>query len=255
MKPRTGTLFVIGFVMMAAAGAVLANFRSHQRLGNPGVRTHPLPNSIRLEVEVPEKVLDYQSEWVPVDPVSSNGLPADTSFGNRLYRAPDGFSPWIQVVLMGNDRTSLHKPQFCLEGQAWRIDPAASAETTVRIERPVAYDLPVVKLIANRETSDGSPPARLVYVYWYVADNAVSASVSGFERMWLMGKDLLKTGVLQRWAYVTCAAACAPGQEEVTFERLKRLIADAVPQLHRAPEARQGMRTGPTDAATIAGRN
>lgn len=232
MNARNWGLLLTGAVLILGTAGVLANFKSHQNLGKPGVKTHPMLNSSRLVVDVPERVLDYQSEWVEVDTVTSNGLPADTSFGHRNYRAPDGFSTSLQVVLMGSDRTSLHKPQFCLEGMAWRIDPAASAETTVRIDRPYSYDLPVVKLVAARESGDRASSPRLIYVYWFVADKVTSASISGFERMWLMAKDLLRTGVLQRWAYVTCAAVCAPGQEDATFERMKPFIADAVPQLH-----------------------
>jgi len=54
-------------------------------------------------------------------------LPRDTSFGQRRYRSPDGAVTQVNVVLMGSDRTSMHKPQFCLEGAGWQIDSAASA--------------------------------------------------------------------------------------------------------------------------------
>jgi hypothetical protein len=77
-----------------------------------------------------------------------------------------------------------------------------------------------------------------------VADDALSASVTGLERMWLMASKLLRTGVLQRWAYVSCFAACPPGQEEATFERMQKLIAAAVPQFQRYPQA-PGRGTGP----------
>jgi len=50
--------------------------------------------------------------------------------------------------------------------------------------------------------------------------------------MWWMFTNLMRTGTLQRWAYVTCFAACQPGQEEATFKRMKKLIASTVPQFH-----------------------
>jgi hypothetical protein len=148
----------------------------------------------------------------------------------------------LSVVLMGGDRTSLHKPQFCLEGQGYRIDQAASSEENIHIDRPYPYDLPVVKLLSTKEAVDANGRKqgwRGVYVYWFVADGAVSASVSGFERMWWMARELARTGVLQRWAYVSCLARCAPGQEEATFQRMKQLIAASVPDFQLTPSAPQ----------------
>jgi len=40
-----------------------------------------------------------------------------------------------------------------------------------------------------------------------------------------MARDLFHTGVLQRWASVSCLSACLPGQEDATFERMKKFIA------------------------------
>jgi hypothetical protein len=151
--------------------------------------------------------------------------------------AADGSWIDLSVVLMGSDRTSLHKPQFCLEGMGLHIDDEASAQTSVRVERPEPYDLPVVKLVATGQiTKDGgSQSYRGVYVYWFVADNSLSASVSGVGRMWSMASQFVRTGVLQRWAYVTCFAVCGPGQEDATFERMRAFIAASVPEFQLTP--------------------
>jgi hypothetical protein len=228
--------------MIGGATSLLAGIHARQRLGAPGVKTREIPGSIRLQVELPEKVLDYSSEPIPLDEITTNTLPQDTSFGQRLYVGPD--RSWIKstVVLMGTDRASMHKPQFCLEGQGWRIDPVASATDTVRVERPFAYNLPVVKLITTKEeVVDGKRAVfRGVYVYWFVAEDATSASVYGFERMWLLAKKMLLTGVLQRWSYVSCFSVCAPGQENATYERMKQFIAAATPEFQLYPRAPQG---------------
>jgi hypothetical protein len=55
--------------------------------------------------------------------------------------------------------------------------------------------------------------------------------------MWQMAKHLLRTGELQRWAYVSVFAVCAPGQEDAAFERIKRFIAAAVPEFQLTPRA------------------
>jgi len=60
--------------------------------------------------------------------------------------------------------------------------------------------------------------------------------MAGGERMWSMAKHLLKTGVLQRWAYVSCFAVCPPGSEEATFERMRQFIAASVPEFQLTPK-------------------
>jgi hypothetical protein len=238
MNRQTWKLLAVTLALMGGAAGLLARMSAFQQLGAAGVRTHALPNSSRLQVDLPERVLDYTSEALEPDELTTNTLPADTSFGQRAYSAPDGFGVALSVVLMGTDRTSLHKPQFCLEGQGFHIDATKSEETTIHVEKPTGYELPVVKLVANHTTASAQPQVQTgVYVYWYVADGALSASVSGFQRMWWMSRELLKTGILQRWAYISCFAVCAPGQENATFERMKSFIAAAAPEFQLTPRA------------------
>ena len=46
----------------------------------------------------------------------------------------------------------------------------------------------------------------------------------------MMTKGLLSEGVLQRWAYVTYFAICNPGDEDATFDKMARFIAESVPK-------------------------
>ncbi len=224
--------------LMAGAAGWMSRFSSIQKLGNPGVKTSKIADSNRLRVELPERVLDYDSEFIDPDQIVLSTLPQDTSFGQRIYKSTNGYPISLNVVLMGLDRSSMHKPQLCLEGQGWKIDYSASVVTNVHIEKPVAYDLPVVKLIANREgVVDGQRSvARGIYVYWFVADDALSASVSGFQRMWMMSKHLMLSGVLQRWSYVSCFSVCPPGEEDAEYARMKDFIAAAVPEFQLTPK-------------------
>jgi hypothetical protein len=233
MTKQKSILLALTFAMIAAAGWFLANIHSFQRLGKPGVKTQPLAGSQNLEVVLPGHVLDYDSEPIPLAEIVTNTLPADTSYGQRLYTAPDGFRIQFCVVLMGGDRTSLHKPQFCLEGQGFQLGPSAYSTQAVPIERPYPYELSVGRLIGQRQG------LRAVYVYYYVADGALSASASGAQRMWWMARDLIRTGVLQRWAYVNYLAICDPGQEDATFERMKTFIAASTPEFQLTPSARE----------------
>jgi hypothetical protein len=253
MNAKKLTLAILTLLLIGGTAGVLVRVKAKQTLGLPAVTTRPLPGSLNLEVVLPEFVLDYTSEEIEQDKIAVATLPADTSYGQRLYKAPDGFWAVVNVVLMGSDRTSLHKPQYCLEGAGWKIDGAASSREIIRMTRPREYDLPVMRIVASRQV-DGDGPARTlrrVYVYWFVADDALSGDPTGFERMWSMARQLLTTGVLQRWAYVTYSAVCLPGQEEATYQRLKKFITSSVPefQLTPKPQATVATAQAPVESA------
>jgi len=241
MRQQKAILLAVALAMIGSTGWYLAHLHSHQRLGKPGVKTRPLASSQNLEVVLPEHVLDYSSERIEVSQVELDTLPKDTSFGKMLYKTPDGFQTFLAVVLMGGDRTSLHKPQFCLEGQGLQLGPSSYSTATVPLERPQRYELPVGRLIGTRrvEANGQRQEIRAVYVYYYVADGVIMSSESGFGRMWSMARELIRTGVLQRWAYVSYLSFCLPGQEEATFERMKTLIAASAPEFQLTPAPRE----------------
>jgi hypothetical protein len=187
-------------------------------------------------VDLPVQVLNYRSQPFPVTKVAWDWLPKDTTYGQRLYTAPDKFTVSTIVVLMGRDRTSIHAPEDCLRGSGWRVTGKES--DTVPMQRPVPYDLAVTKLMTAREHKNERGEVttmRGVFVYWFVAENELNAD--HLKRMWRMALDMMRTGVLQRWAYVSCFSVCPPGAEEATFARMKEFIADATPQFQLVPAA------------------
>ena len=241
MNKQKLLLALVTLTLIGGAAGVLARMKASQQVGPPGVKTEPLAGGRNLHVLLPPKVLNYESEELEQAEIVTNTLPPDTSYGQRRYFNRADPNDWLlmNVVLMGADRTSMHKPQYCLEGAGWRIDNDASLETKIPIERPHPYQLPVIKLVATRMGHDASGrevTLRGVYVYWFVADGALSGDMSGEQRMWESAKHLFQTGVLQRWAYVSCFSVCPPGREDATFERMKTFIAASVPEFQLVPK-------------------
>ena len=236
MDRQSWQVLVAVLLLLGGTAGYLNRARATQKLGKPGVKVVAEPMLgeggkviMTNTAWLPPRVLDYESEAVRVPKLVSDWLPKDTTYGHRLYRAPDGFQLDYQLVLMGADRTSLHQPQYCLTGTGWQIN--SESEASVTIERPRSYELPVKKLLLTMTGKDergAMVTRRGVFVYWFVADGELTASHR--ERMWWMARDLLRTGVLQRWAYVICFATCAPGQEEAAFARMKLFIAASVPE-------------------------
>jgi hypothetical protein len=238
MNRKQIILLVIGLGLIGCSAAGLGWLSTHQRLGKPGVLTSPIPGSPRLTIHLPEQVPGYQSEQVTLPTNLYIYLPHDTSFAQRRYTSPDDFQVLLNVVLMGTDRTSIHKPEFCLEGSGCIIDQARSTPATVSMTKPEPYQLPVMKFYTKRSiVHEGKVYQRNgIYAFWFVADNHLTSSHK--QRMWSMAQQLLQTGVLERWAYIACFAECWPGEEEQTWRRMESFIQSATPQFQLVPAGR-----------------
>jgi hypothetical protein len=236
MKNQKWILFFTALALIAGTAGALTRLKSLQTLGKPGIKAEPIPGSVAMKIDLPENVPGFVSTNMPESEVELNYFPKDTSYARRLYQAPDGFAATATIILMGADRTSIHKPDYCLPGQGWRIVSKEMVNVPVSEAKP--YDLPVSKWVVSNSlpTPDGQrQQVNGVYVYWFVADGEQTPNHYQFMR-WL-ARDLLRKAVWQRWAYVSYFAACAPGQEEATFERMKQLIAGSVPEFQFSPGA------------------
>ena len=115
MKHQKWIFFSVALVMIAGTAVALKWLRANQRLGRPGIKAEAIPGLVMMKINLPERVLDFSSTNMPEPQVVLGYLPPDTSFVGRIYTAPDGFRVQVAIVLMGADRTSIHKPDYvCL---------------------------------------------------------------------------------------------------------------------------------------------
>jgi Protein of unknown function (DUF3485) len=236
MNKQKWILLITAMALMSVTGGLLYHLKTHQRLGVPGIKATPIPGSVVMQIDLPERVLDFTSTNLPQGETVTNMLPKDTSFASRRYQSSNDFWVTANIVMMGKDRTSIHKPEYCLPGQGWRID--SQTNVAISIAGPHPYELPVAKWTVSISFKDNSGQMREVrglYVFWFVADN--EETPSHWQRIMWLARDLLKHGVLQRWAYVSYFTICAPGQEDATFERVQKLIAASVPEFQLPPQS------------------
>lgn len=240
MKPTSSLMALAGGLLLIGATAlVLRQIDRHRQVGKPGLvmvaedvfdEAGGIVNT--NTVALPKRVLNYDSTNAPITKVELSWLPADTTYARRVYFRSDAYPLQVNVVMMGLDRSSIHKPQICLTGQGWQV--ISESADTISLAGTSAVNLPVWKMIAQQPQTlaDGSQRmVKAVYVYWFVADGHVTARHG--QRMWWMARELLTTGTLQRWAYVSVLGLCLPGQEEETYERIREFIAESAPEYHR----------------------
>jgi hypothetical protein len=240
-------VFWLVLALIGGTAFGISHIKDIQKMGAPGIKATVIEGSQRMNLFFPEQVLNYEAKPVEVSPSILRDLPHDTSF-LQCYYLPDDYASnnifqpiQMNMVLMGTDRTSIHKPEFCLTGQGWPIDSTQSGVETIHIRKPHPYDLEVMKFLTTRHvTIEGKDIAlRGVYMFWFVADNDLTAKHN--TRMWHSVVNLLKKGELERWAYVSFFNVCLPGQEEATVEKMKKFIATAAPKFMLAtnPETPQ----------------
>lgn len=227
-------LFLVTLAMIGGTAWALTALKARQRLGEPGIVAKPERNDVRMIFDLPAQVLDYTSTNLPEAQVVLDYLPKDTSFAQRRYFAPDGFWANGNVILMGEDRTSIHRPEYCLPGQGWQIKH--KDDVMLSIAGPHPYQLPVKKWVMSNTitTRDGQQrEVGGIYVFWFTTSGRSTGNFADMLASMLFHQ--LRTGELQRWAYISWFTACEPGKEEAAFERMKRLITAAVPEFQLPP--------------------
>jgi hypothetical protein len=235
MKNTKWLMLVVALMLMAGTAAALTWLRTNQKLGVPGVKGTPVADSIRINISLPERVLDFTSTNVPEPAVAIGYFPTDTSYDERFYTAPDGLGIQCTAILMGADRTSIHRPEYCLPGQGWSIDRKQVLNIPIDTQPPYQLRVDRWNVSTTVKQADGQPEkVAAVYVFWYVAHNEETPD---HDKMleWLTW-DLFRTGALQRWSYISYFAVCVPGQEDAAYDQIKRLIADQVPEFQLPPE-------------------
>ena len=241
-------------MLMVGAAVFLRHWGDLQRVGVPGVKVvrddlRLMPEKVdattTLEslqviatnvVALPQRVPGYQAVEMPLQRIVYDTLPKDTVYGQRMFVAEDGLRIQNTVVLMGTDRTSIHKPEFCLEGSGFQIVKAE--EVRIPMARPLAYELPAMKMTIRQEkTVNGKPVVTEgIYLFWFVSGDKLTARHR--ERMWWMARDLLTQGELQRWAYVIAFGIGQEGEtgrNDAIYGRLVEFVQATVPEYQLVP--------------------
>jgi hypothetical protein len=235
MKNQKWLVLLIALGLMAGTIGALIWLKGRQKLGPPGIIAAPIPGSVVMKIDLPERVLDFTSTNVPEPEAVSAYLPKDTSFVERCYTLADGLPPiYATIVLMGWDRTSIHRAEYCLIGQGLAPEEKTVVDIPIEGKEPGRLSAAKWKVGGVFQERDGRKvKVSGVYVFWFVTDQEQTADYVRFQ--YCLVRNLLLTGQLQRWAYVSYFSICAPGQEDAAFERMKKLIAASVPAYQLPP--------------------
>lgn len=163
-------------------------------------------------------------------------LPSDTIIFKKQYRHlhdPDR-TVFASVVLSGQDRTSIHRPEVCMPTQGNTI------ETREVIDVPLPdRDDPLQVMVLNMTTEDVRGNRRhSYYAYWFVGNGRETPY--HWERMMWMSTDRIFHNIAHRWAYIGVSGKREEALSDTTHhDEIRSVVGRLHPQLVReaVPEA------------------
>lgn len=159
-------------------------------------------------------------------------LPPDTVILKKLYRDDEGAEVFATVVVTGDQRASIHRPQWCLPAQGYSIDASRVLRVPLR-QREV---LEVMLLDVSGPHESGRRTERpSAYAYWFIGRGQTTPHHA--TRLLRSTLDNIIHGVNQRWASISVATNRS-SEADRYVERLQRFIAGFYPLIDtsRAPD-------------------
>jgi hypothetical protein len=150
-------------------------------------------------------------------------LPPDTRYLKRNYYDPLGGVYRVTVVINGESRMSIHRPELCLPAQGFymeraRIVPLALADGSTLH----------VKLVKARHGGSGARARAMGQAYYFVS--AKHTTASHYVRILTSARERAFANRVTRWAMVTITAD-APFETPAQVEHLNAFVALLHPQL------------------------
>lgn len=158
---------------------------------------------LNLPLEVPGHVAykrepsEEELEWLPKDTglLKMLYVPEDAQVRDWGEAAEAGIS--ASLILSGNDRRSLHRPQVCLRAQGWHIAKREIVKLRVGEE-----DLEIMDFWLRRKVAEEDGKIRHIrahYYYWWIGAN--TSTPSDFKRILITVLDNMFKNVNNRWGY------------------------------------------------------
>lgn len=173
---------------------------------------------------------DWIGRRTEVTAVEREVLPPDTGYSRRTYAAlhRPGQQVFVSIVLSGRDRSSIHRPELCVEGLGWTI--RGSFTHSFRSALPGVEALPATVLRVERVTANGKTTVPSLLAYWFVNSDRVVAT--NRERLLHGAWDRLRHGRADRWAYVLVQTDAVDG-EPAALARMQEVLDGTVPTFQK----------------------
>jgi hypothetical protein len=144
-------------------------------------------------------------------------LPRDVEIDRRLYHGPYGLQRHVIMLVTGESREGIHRPDWCLVAQSVPIGTLSFFK--VPLQDGTSFDVGVYPILERGAPPDSRPIQ--YFVYWF--EGGGKRTPYHWSRILRAGWDRLRSGRAQRWAYFSIQMSVPPGPVET-----QAFVADAV---------------------------
>jgi len=161
-----------------------------------------------------------------------DALPLDTEMVKKRYirDGEEGDELFVNIVLSGKSRSSIHRPQRCLIAQGSTIDETETLD--IPVEDDGVLEVKLIKNTFHKKISRNKEIAfKRYFVYWFIGRGRETES--HLERMAMMAMDRVFYNVAHRWAYISISGGPSSkdvGEDEY-IEKVKSFISEIHPQI------------------------
>ncbi len=147
-------------------------------------------------------------------------LPPDTSLSRRQYMREYGQTFSVAVILSGEHRTSIHRPETCLTGGGFQILDSRR----ILVERAGKSSLSVEVLELRHQISG----EKSRYAYWFSSEKYETSSY--LRRTALLVWSNIIEGKASRWAYVSLLMPMSENwdTDEAALQEFIKLLGPAI---------------------------
>ncbi|MFN7563964.1 MAG: exosortase/archaeosortase family protein [Prosthecobacter sp.] len=174
--------------------------------------TRYLVSKAGVTLDMPLSVGDYQGRVIGVTAEEKKGLDEGVKLERVAYLNPRGRTIISTIVLSGNLKRSLHRPEVCLPNQGWSIVES----TPVSIHSPEGGSFQATSLrffLDHLDENGRRLRQRGVNIYWYVGSDDTT-SASHYEHVATTYLDAIFRNLNHRWAMVSVFVPIPPSETE-----------------------------------------
>ncbi len=157
----------------------------------------------------------------------ARALPEDTVLRKKQYRHSDGRVVSASLVLSGDDRSSIHRPQVCLLGQGNEIVKSTVLDIPIARRKSGLGVMLLDLLWTPAQQGENAQKFPRYYAYWFVGKDRETPH--HIWRMVWMGYDRIVRNVAHRWAYISISGNRAEDESIEHHDILNDFIGDFYP--------------------------
>jgi len=154
-------------------------------------------------------------------------LPKDTVMLKKQYENRDDpeITVFTSVVLSGKDRTSIHRPEVCLDAQGSVIESSRLVDVPLQSGQVLK-----VKVLNLKKTISPTYTHYSYYAYFFIGKDRTTPL--HFERLAWMALDRVFRNVAHRWAYIAVSGTRSPIEGDTEYvKQIQEVVGNLYPQI------------------------